>query len=545
MNAVLDRHPAPAVDSFPSPQNKSEEGMESPRMASAFYTSVEHTALRSLISHRESTAADTSLAEVYREFQVHGREYVAVLARDGAIGVCSRGEIGFLLGSRYGFAINGKRRAADSMLKNHLEVRLNTPVRTVLDLALQRQGTAFYDDVMLLDEDGAYVGMISVQTLVNLQSKMIAEQFAFMRQQERKLAREEKQALLETLVGGIAHEINNKLAPIAGFSDLMLMKSLPTNLRSYCVAIKESAMESSKIIRQLLQLSKPSRGELAPTKLADLVRDMLTVMEISIRNAGVTLDLKPYAEDAVLLVDASQIKQVLMNLIINALDAMQGRPKKELSIEVTVLEKTARIRVSDTGHGISPKHLQRIFDPFFTTKGPDKGTGLGLSVSLSIIKQHGGEIDVSSQVDQGATFAIKLPLASANLPSPHTELASPREENPAAKTVSKHERLSFLVVDDEDYILNVVREILMAHLRCSVISETRAMSAMERIRNEEFDAIISDVRMPEYNGVQFFRWVQREKPALASRFFFITGDMETSLFSQKSVGLGMVHRFRG
>ena len=242
---------------------------------------------------------------------------------------------------------------------------------------------------------------------------------------ERRMQQKEKSALLESLVGGIAHEINNKLSPIIGYADLLSneVRHLHTtaDLEHYCLIIRDSALESAKIIRQLLQLSRPHKVETAPCELRQLVQDAVNLLRFRLRDLGCQVNLSLPANECWLMADAAQIKQVVINLVLNAADAMEGRPNRQLQLKVVLSGKHFHLLVSDTGHGVKPEHVARIFDPFFTTKSPDRGTGLGLSVCYSVVKQHDGEISLAETSAHGSTFKVTLPcgqVASAPAVSP-------------------------------------------------------------------------------------------------------------------------------
>ena len=360
---------------------------------------------------------------------------------------------------------------------------------------------------------------------------VLFEDFTEQKVLERRMAQKEKAALLESLVGGIAHELNNKLSPILGFADLLVTQSgegaNPAEVAEYCATIRSSALESARIIRQLLQLSRPSAPEWVRTELSELVPDALSVLRFKLKETEVRVRFDPCPEGTPVLVDPGQFKQVLLNLAMNAMDAMEGAERRELSISTVREGGNAVLRVADTGHGIPPTHLTRIFDPFFTTKAPDRGTGLGLSVCYSIVKQHGGEIFAESDRGQGALFKIVLPLALAPAPAvvrpgtaPVTRLVQPR--------TASLPRAQILVVDDEEYITGLVQHVLRSKLSCRVEGVHNAERAMALLSETSFDLVISDVRMPGVNGVAFFQWVQAHRPALVSRFLFVTGDLGAS-----------------
>jgi len=348
---------------------------------------------------------------------------------------------------------------------------------------------------------------------------------------ERRMQQKEKSALLESLVGGIAHEINNKLSPIIGYADLLsdevrLLRTT-SDMEQYCLIIRDSAMESAKIIRQLLQLSRPHRVEMARCDLKQLVQDAVNLLRFRLRDLGCQVHLSLPDDECPLLADAAQIKQVVINLVLNAADAMEGRPNCELRLRVVLSGKHLHLLVSDTGHGIKPEHVARIFDPFFTTKAPDRGTGLGLSVCYSVIKQHDGEIAVAETSAQGSTFKITLPcgeVSSAPVTSRHLL--------PAGADYSFHS-CRVLIADDEEFVSGLVQETLRLKLGCQIDKALDGAKAIERIGKTDYDLIISDVRMPTLDGFGLLEWIKANRPGLVSRFMFITGDAGSVELNQK------------
>jgi len=361
---------------------------------------------------------------------------------------------------------------------------------------------------------------------------------------EHRLIQKEKSELLDSLVGGIAHEINNKLAPIIGFSELLLGQlerdQSPETLAGYCAIIRDSATESAKIIRQLLQLSRPVTGEPAICDLRGLVREVMTFLNFRIRDTGceVILDLSP--EEALIRADVTQIKQVIMNLTLNALDALENAPLKELRLSVAQQEDKIILKVADTGHGIKSENLPYIFNPFFTTKSPERGTGLGLSVCLSIVKQHGGEITVKSVLNAGSEFEMALPKKSRDgLPPDSTNAGQADGKKPVFENNHGAGRRHVLVVDDEEFITAMIQEVLRSDMNCNVECVTNGLRAVTRLQESNFDFVISDVRMPELDGLGLFEWIKEYQPRLTAHFLFITGDAGGRDLNQKLESLGV------
>jgi len=357
------------------------------------------------------------------------------------------------------------------------------------------------------------------------------------------MIQKEKSAMLDSLVGGIAHEINNKLAPIIGFTELLLGQLVrgqpPEKLTRYCSMIRESALDSAKIIRQLLQLSRPVTAELAICDVRDLVREVVAFLGFRIRETGCEILLDLAADRMLVRADATQLKQVVINLTLNALDALQSRQKKQLRFTVSEQNDRVVLKVADSGHGIKPEHLPNIFDPFFTTKNPDKGSGLGLSVCLSIVKQHGGEISARSIWNEGSEFEVTLPRASeADLQLSSAKNGIADEDILTPENGYGTDRRRVLVVDDEEYITSMIQEVLRNEMNCSVERVTNGLRAVTRLQQADFDFVISDVRMPELDGFGLYEWLKENRPHLANHFLFITGDAGSQDLNQKLESMG-------
>ena len=625
----------------------------------------------SLVEHQECVQIGETVEQVYAWFKQHPHEFAAVVDGHAYAGLVSRGQLGFLLGTRFGFTLYSRHPIQEHLLPEGMIASPLIPLFDLLEQALARSGEAFYQDVPLVDQEGCFLGIIPVPSLVRAQSTLIAEQFhlaesrrselqaknqdlfrslnqlrqsqgryetlfqqsplavalldpdgrieacnpklqsllgpwepstdpppnfadlmpvrqreSFLellslhdsgssqpenhvnefslqlpglgerlfklhtslvhetgqictilhditeqRAMERKMAIKDKAALFESLVGGVAHELNNKLSPVLGFSELMTMRlegvEGQESLKSYCHAISRSAQESVRIIRQLLQLSRPPTMELSPTDLGAVLREAASIMRFRLRSAEATLKLDLPLIAIAVLADAAQIKQVFINLMINAVDALEHAVCKEITVQAEVQDGRGVVSVKDTGYGISPDKLNRIFDPFYTTKSADRGTGLGLSVCLGILRQHGGEISVKSVPGEGSLFRVLLPLAQPEALAEEPAVSSGSPACPPTDLVSGHEqgpRREVLVIDDEEYITNLVQELLRTHLGWRIEAVHDGQQAIQRLEQGSFDLVITDLRMPGLDGFAVLNWIQDFRPALMNSVLVITGD---------------------
>ena len=233
---------------------------------------------------------------------------------------------------------------------------------------------------------------------------------------ENRLLQSEKQASVGRLAAGVAHEINNPLTGVLTYTHMLLRrKDIGDDIRSDLQTIAESTERVRKIVKGLLDFSRQTRLDQEPTEVNRLVRSTISVMENQALVKGVSIEFNLGENLPMLTVDRSQFQSVLLNIIINALDATEpgGSIRVSTGISLSASDtgiKGVEIAVTDTGCGISPEDLDKLFDPFFTTKEVGQGTGLGLSVSFGIVQRHGGTIRVQSEVGRGSTFTIWLPV---------------------------------------------------------------------------------------------------------------------------------------
>jgi two-component system NtrC family sensor kinase len=223
------------------------------------------------------------------------------------------------------------------------------------------------------------------------------------------------------------------------------------------------------------------------------------------------------------IADAHQLQQVFLNVITNAEQAMlEFRGTGHLTIRTRTDSQNAKIIVEiiDDGPGIPESHLTRIFDPFFTTKEVGKGTGLGLSLSYGMIKEHGGNIYARSREGEGAAFVVELPVIAS------LEEESLADEESAAEAL-RFENLArgkrILVVDDEKYILEFFVEVFQG-MPMHVDTADNGRTAMHKMKESDYDLIVTDFRMPQMSGKQLFSWVKETRPQLTNRIVFVTGD---------------------
>ena len=356
----------------------------------------------------------------------------------------------------------------------------------------------------------------------------IARDLTEKKRMEQQLLQAEKLSALGELVSGVAHELNNPLTGILGYSELLLQSPAPPD-RETLARIHREAERMRRIVQNLLAFARRSKPEKIPTQVNDLLYQIMELMEYEMRVNNVRVITNLDTSIPCVLADPHQLQQVFLNLINNAYQAMlPGGGTLTLTTAHDPQTRRVRVGFTDTGVGIPPEYLGRIFDPFFTTKEVGQGTGLGLSLSYGIVKEHGGEIRVTSRVGEGSTFQVELPVPELPVAAPP---AGARPEGPVSQAA-----LRILVVDDEPIVLSYLSELLRsAGHRVDTAVDGR--QALERIATGDYQLIISDIKMPGLSGRDLFHHLSRQRSPLVHRLLFITGDTfseETQRFLEES-----------
>ena len=253
----------------------------------------------------------------------------------------------------------------------------------------------------LRDSDGALAGTI-----------VVVEDISARVQLEEQLQISEKMASIGLLAAGVAHEVNTPLTGISSFTQMLLQNAEPDHPNTKVLEkIERQTFRAAKIVNGLLNLARPAQTESGAVDLNVVINDVLVLLEHQLRTGRIQVRKELSASPLLIQGVEYKLQQVLLNLFLNARDAM---PRGGwLTIATRDDEAGAAIEVGDTGSGIPPEQLSRIYDPFFTTKEIGKGTGLGLSITYGIVQEHGGTINCESTIGQGTRFTLVLPMVSA------------------------------------------------------------------------------------------------------------------------------------
>jgi len=337
------------------------------------------------------------------------------------------------------------------------------------------------------------------------------------RRAEMQLLRAQRLESIGTLAGGLAHDLNNILAPIM-VSVRMLERKLAGDAEGLetVAMVKQLADRGANIVRQVLSFARGVEGDRTPTPMKQIVREVAEILRETLpKNVALRQEV---AEDLwIAHADATQIHQVLMNLAVNARDAMPGGGTLTLSAQNVTLDqhfaqmhpeahpgRYVSLSVTDSGGGILPEHLERIFDPFFTTKPTGQGTGLGLSTTQGIIRAHEGFINVYSERERGTRFTVYIPALTESPAAP------PRSE-PKAEAPEGHGEL-VLVVDDEIPILEMTGRTLRAFgYRALAAADGTEAVALFAQHQDEVAAVLLDMMMPFMDGIMTGRALKRMK----------------------------------
>ncbi len=347
----------------------------------------------------------------------------------------------------------------------------------------------------------------TVDTLKNTQAQLIQS---------------EKLSGIGGFIAGVAHELNNPLTSVMGFAELLEKSDVGPMYKRHIEIIHKSAQRCHKIVQALLSFARRRAPERKVVSINGLVESAHEILQYQLRTSNVELIMKLDPALPQATVDPHQLQQVLVNLITNALQAIESyQPNGRIKVTTASKGDTIQLIVQDNGPGIPEENLSKIFDPFFTTKEVGKGTGLGLSLCYGIVKEHGGTITPRSRPGEGTTFTVELPVAHNEVIETIVETPQPA---PDTSFIREGAGKKVLVIDDEEAILHMVREALTPR-GYEVDTVSDGESALARVRERDYDVALCDWKMPGLNGEQVYERMRSINPALCSRIIFITGDV--------------------
>ena len=376
----------------------------------------------------------------------------------------------------------------------------------------------------------------------------IAEDVTERHRRDERLRRSERMASLGHMLAGVAHELNNPLAAISGFSQLLLRGKWPDDDRKALETIGREARRAERVVRDLLTFAR--QGNVTRSELVDLhgvIRHIVDTQRYALDTRGVRVHLALSELPVYVQGDTARLEQVMLNLVVNArqaLEAMRGeRAMIEAPLELnitTAIEDDAFVvvKVMDNGAGISPSLLGRIWDPFFTTKEEGVGTGLGLSVVHSIVTEHGGVVDVHSELGRGTEFIVRLPLVGAPEEAEALAITGDEAVPPGAEHTPIGRALDILVVDDEAAIISFLTRFLTSRGH-AVVSGSDGMHALRIAEQFTFDVVVCDLHMPEMDGVELIRRMRMLPSCAGTRYVLSSGDGPGSPMMGRAEALGV------
>ncbi|MEO7454838.1 MAG: PAS domain S-box protein [Gemmatimonadaceae bacterium] len=362
-----------------------------------------------------------------------------------------------------------------------------------------------------------------------------AEDVTSLRATEVALRQSERLAAVGQLISGVAHELNNPLSSIMAFAEDLLSDQRSSADEEALGVIRDQARRSRAIVRDLLSFVRQRKTTAAALSLGDVVAATARAMRLSLESAGVSVHLIQESSTGAVLADRAGIEQIVTNLVGNAAQAA-GRGG-QVWVRTDEADGSCRLIVEDSGPGIPEDVLPRVFDPFFTTKPTGEGTGLGLSVTLGIVEQFGGRINVEPRVaGQGARFTVYLPsLESTRIMADETTTRASETTAPPAAAAPGHVAL---VIDDEPTIRAALRRYFTRRgWAVEEASDGQAGLALLVEQEDRIGVVVSDLRMPGFSGIDLHDQLLRERPALLRRFIFSTGDvasLEAASFVQRT-----------
>ncbi|MDD5511597.1 MAG: transporter substrate-binding domain-containing protein [Dehalococcoidales bacterium] len=406
----------------------------------------------------------------------------------------------------------------DRVIKNMMRTLETGITRDIEYIFVRKDGSRFPGElsssVLSNESDGDPVGFITVIRDITERKKAEAEKL----EMERKAQVTDRLASIGEMASGIAHEINNPLTSVVGFSELLMEKDLPEDLRQDVEIIYDSSQRVAGIVKGLLTFARQHKPVQNRTGINEIIESTLALRKYALETSNIEVEARFDNGLPWTVADTGQLQQVFLNIIVNAEAEMKkAHGRGRLTIRTERAGDRIRISFADDGPGIARENLERIFDPFFTTKEVGEGTGLGLSLSRGIITEHNGALYAESEEGKGATFFVELPIV--------TEEEEKVEDTGAIKASEKIIGGRILVVDDEPAILALLNKLLGGE-GYDVATSGSGREALGMIKEQEgYDLIISDIRLPGLSGAELYDELGGIAPSLQKRVIFITGDV--------------------
>ena len=340
-----------------------------------------------------------------------------------------------------------------------------------------------------------------------------------------RLFQSEKLSAMGELISGVAHELNNPLTGVIGYAQLLLDTPDSENAQRNLERIQHEARRCHRIVQNLLAFARKRQCQWSSVSVNDLLVETLDLRAYQMRVDNIWVVRELDADLPRIQADSHQLQQVFVNLLNNAHQSMASTGRGGvLTVTSRRIQDRVMIRFADNGPGIPEDIRHRIFEPFFTTKKVNMGTGLGLSLCYGIIQDHGGTISVTSRGSVETVFVVELPAEASAVAAEGAERVLDASGAPPQEVEVHEKARRILVVDDEETILEFLSEALRMRGH-EVDCAANGLHALDRIREQPYDAVITDLKMPGMSGRQFYQALSRELPAMARKVIFATGDL--------------------
>jgi len=363
----------------------------------------------------------------------------------------------------------------------------------------------------LLNAAGNLIAATIEKTLLYQETR---QAYDHLRRTQEQLLQSEKMVAMGQLISGVAHELNNPLTAILGYSQLLGDSTeVAPRAAEYVAKLHKQAQRTHRIVQNLLSFSRQHRPERMPVRLNDVLEETLLLREYDLKLNNIRVHREFDSSLPLTAADSHQLQQVFLNILNNAVDAVLSHAAQgEIWVRTWASNGQLNAEITDSGPGVSEP--LRVFDPFYTTKPVGKGTGLGLSICYGIVKEHGGEITVRNSLPRGACFCITLPLLAVG------ELRGPAPQASQTLPISGN----VLLVDDEEALIDLEKEILQPYCSSILIAHS-GREAIETLEHNGVDLVVTDLKMPgEITGQQLYEWIVRHRPRLAGRVIFTMSD---------------------
>jgi len=333
-----------------------------------------------------------------------------------------------------------------------------------------------------------------------------------LRRTQEQLLQSEKMSAVGQLIAGVAHELNNPLTAILGYSQLLESEGLNARALDYVGKLYRQAQRTHRVVQNLLSFARQRQPQREEVDLRKVLDETLTLRDYDLKTNNINVEREAPAESTPVIADPHQIEQVYLNIINNAVDAILETGKQgKLKIRIFAENGSVVTQFTDDGPGL--KDPKRIFDPFYTTKSVGKGTGLGLSICYGIVKEHGGDITAHNGPEGGAVMEVRLPLTAHAQTDPTPVVVAPRKREGAIGG-------RVLLVEEEESVLEFERDVL-AGAGATVVTAKKSRDVKTRLLSEPFDAVIMNGKMPgDWSAKEAYTWLKESCPGMENHVLF-------------------------